>query len=175
MTLTQLTKWIERSFPTDLAVESHPSLRSRLRGAPARLEEATRGLSPDELVRSDGRTWSIQTNAGHLVDLEPLTLRRVEEFLAGAETLSAWDGKNVATEEAHHDESSLEDILAAFRAIRGSLLERLDPLEARDFARTAYHPRLEQAMRLIDLMGMMAEHDDHHLARIHELRASRSL
>ncbi|MCK4414213.1 MAG: hypothetical protein KAY32_11760 [Candidatus Eisenbacteria sp.] len=38
-----------------------------------------------------------------------------------------------------------------------------------DIARTAIHPRLNQPMRVLDLMIFAAEHDDHHLVRITEL------
>ncbi|MBE3135108.1 MAG: DinB family protein, partial [Acidobacteria bacterium] len=31
------------------------------------------------------------------------------------------------------------------------------------------HPRLNQRIRLLDLMVFAAEHDDHHLARLSEL------
>jgi hypothetical protein len=37
-------------------------------------------------------------------------------------------------------------------------------------ARTAHHPRLDRPMRVMDLAVFVAEHDDHHLARITELR-----
>jgi hypothetical protein len=35
--------------------------------------------------------------------------------------------------------------------------------------RTAVHPRLQMPMRLVDWAYFVAEHDDHHLARIREL------
>jgi hypothetical protein len=34
------------------------------------------------------------------------------------------------------------------------------------FSRTALHPRLGTPMRLLDHVLFIAEHDDHHLARI---------
>ena len=47
-----------------------------------------------------------------------------------------------------------------------NVLERL-PGEA--IARSAHHPRLNQPMRILDLIVFAAEHDDHHLARITEI------
>jgi hypothetical protein len=41
--------------------------------------------------------------------------------------------------------------------------------------RTGLHPRLNQPMRVIDLILFIAEHDDHHLARITELKQAFSL
>jgi hypothetical protein len=36
--------------------------------------------------------------------------------------------------------------------------------------RTALHPRLNVRIRVIDLVFFIAEHDDHHLAQISELK-----
>jgi hypothetical protein len=34
----------------------------------------------------------------------------------------------------------------------------------------AWHPRLKVRIRVLDLVFFIAEHDDHHLARISELK-----
>ena len=39
-------------------------------------------------------------------------------------------------------------------------------------ARTALHPRLRQPMSVVDLCFFVAEHDDHHLRTIKELRVA---
>ena len=41
------------------------------------------------------------------------------------------------------------------------------------FDRSMLHPRLQQPMRLVDHLCFVAEHDDHHLARIWELLQTR--
>lgn len=161
---------VEREFRFDFPVELYPNMRVRLRGMPARLEEFTRGLSPDSLTRQPEGKWSIQENAGHLLDLEELWSRRVEEYLAGAERLSAADLTNAKTHQARHNERPLAEILAAFRATRLAWADRLEGLRLALFGRTALHPRLNQPMRLVDHLYFVAEHDDHHLARIWELR-----
>ena len=167
--MTELPRWFDRTFSFPDGIEIHPSVRSRLRGAPARLEEATRGLDPGVLTRRFDGAWSIQENAGHLLDLEPLWAGRLDEFLAGADTLRAADLANRRTEEARHNEAELGDILDAFRSARLAFVARLDALAPDDFGRTALHPRLKQPLRLLDHMVFVAEHDDHHLARIWEL------
>jgi hypothetical protein len=58
---------------------------------------------------------------------------------------------------------------AGFRREHGGALERLGALAPEAFARTAYHPRLDQPVRLVDMLFFQAEHDDHHLARISDL------
>ena len=60
--------------------------------------------------------------------------------------------------------------LNAFRTERGRLVHRLDVLAGAAAERTATHPRLEQPMRLLDLIFFVAEHDDHHLAQVTRLK-----
>jgi uncharacterized damage-inducible protein DinB len=141
----------------------------RLSGTPVRLEELTASLGSEALRHKPGGAWSIQENAGHLLDLETLWLARVDDFVEGRETLLAADLTNRKTHEARHNERPLADILRAFRSDRGALVKRLQGLDHSLFARTALHPRLRSRMRLVDHLFFVAEHDDHHLARIAEL------
>ncbi|MFN8392398.1 MAG: DinB family protein [Bdellovibrionota bacterium] len=162
--------WIERKFEFVLPAWMFPYTVERLRGGPARLEDATRGMPAAELTgRIDGR-WSIQEHAGHLFDLESLWSRRLDELVEGSAHLTAWEQTNRATEEANHNMSSLETILCKFRATRMSFVQRLDALDDSDIERTALHPRLQKPMRTIDLVYFVAEHDDHHLAEIARLK-----
>ena len=62
-----------------------------------------------------------------------------------------------------------EDILAEFRKARSLLTDRLTQLEPALFSRSIPHPRLKTPLRLVDHLYFVAEHDDHHLARIWEL------
>ena len=48
-------------------------------------------------------------------------------------------------------------------------MEHLGTFEPDVFARTSLHPRLKQPMRLADHLYFVAEHDDHHVAKIWEL------
>jgi uncharacterized damage-inducible protein DinB len=168
--MSEVSFWLERKFVFDFPVELYPNLRIRLRGAPARLEELTRSLSHEQLTHKAENKWSIQENAGHLLDLEALWITRLGEFLAGAETLTAAEVTNQKTHQARHNDRPFSEILEAFRATRLRWMEQLDALRGNAFARVARHPRLNAPMRLVDLLYFTAEHDDHHLARIWELR-----
>ena len=59
-------EWFKRKFSFDLPVEMFPNVVERVRGTPARLEELTRGISPELLTRRDGDKWSIQEQAGRV-------------------------------------------------------------------------------------------------------------
>jgi len=147
-------------------VEQYPNLCVRLRGTPARLEEMLRASSHDRLIKKPGDKWSAQEHAGHLLDLEPLWTARVEDFLAGGDTLTAADLGNRKTHDANHNARSLVDILDEFRQARLRLVDRVGEFEPELFSRSMLHPRLKQPMRLVDHLYFVAEHDDHHLAKI---------
>ena len=167
--MSQVPIWYERKFEFSFPVELHPNVRARLRGTPARLEEALRGRSHKTLIRKAQDTWSAQEHAGHLLDLEPLWLARVGDYVAGSDQLTVADLKNRKTDAANHNAHPLGQILTGFRAARERLLIRADELDASLFARAIPHPRLQTPMRLVDHLYFVAEHDDHHLARVWEL------
>jgi uncharacterized damage-inducible protein DinB len=167
--MTRVPLWFERKFEFSFSVELLPNLKSRLRGTPARLEETLRRRAHNALTHKANGKWSAQEHAGHLLDLEPLWLARVQDYVAAAPELTAADLANQKTHEANHNAQALEQILSDFRAERERLLRRVDELDSLVFARAIPHPRLKTPMRLVDHLFFVAEHDDHHLARIWEL------
>ena len=162
--------WFARRFTFDLPVSAAPGLVERLRGTPVRLRERVVGTSPSRLIARRGKQWSIQENVGHLWDLEPLWMTRVEEIAAGKEMLQAADLDNRGTHEAGHNQRSIGELLSGFEVARGALVNRLEAADEKAWLRSAKHPRLDMQMRLLDLAFFVAEHDDHHLATITELR-----
>jgi hypothetical protein len=161
--------WFERKFTLDLPLTMYPNVLERVRGTPARLEDRLLKLPRDVLTRRDGDGWSIQEQAGHLLDLGALDLGRLDDYAAGLDTLRPADLQNRKTHEAAHNSGPVERLLAAFRAERDEFVRRLDGFDAEFVGRTAIHPRLQVPMRVMDFAYFIAEHDDHHLARISEL------
>jgi len=168
--------WFERKFDFTFPVDQHPNLCARLRGTPARLEETVRGIDTVVLVSKAGenKKWSAQEHAGHLLDLEPLWMARVNDFLADghlteASQLTVADLSNRKTHEAHHNRRPIGEILAEFRSARSQLVSQVENLDPAICARARLHPRLKLPMRLVDHLYFVAEHDDHHLAHIWEL------
>jgi uncharacterized damage-inducible protein DinB len=170
--MSQVGVWFERRFEFSFPVELWPNICARLRGTPARLEEILSTPSHELLTGKVEKKWSTQEHAGHLVDLEPLWLTRVEDYVRGSDQLTPTDLNNRKTDEANHNARPLQKILAEFRAARRRLLRRVEELDVSLFARAIPHPRLKTPMRLVDHLYFVAEHDDHHLARIWELLRS---
>jgi len=167
--MSQVPVWFERKFDFSFPAEMCPNICARLRGTPVRLEESLRGTSHEILVRKPQQKWSAQEHAGHLYDLEPLWLARVNDYVAGSAQLTVTDLQNRKTDEANYNSRPLEQILSDFRAARQKLLERCAQLDVSLFSRPIPHPRLKTPMRSVDHLYFVAEHDDHHLARIWEL------
>lgn len=163
------TVWFERKFTLDLPLSMYPNVLERVRGTPARLEDRLLRLPREVLVRRDGESWSMQEQAGHLLDLGTLDLGRLDDYEAGLDTLRPADLGNRKTHEANHNADSIERLLAAFRTEREEFVRRLEGYDSEFIARAALHPRLRIPMRVIDLACFIAEHDDHHLARITDL------
>ena len=162
--------WFERRFSFEhLGEPDFPFLLERLRGTAARIEDKTRALGRGVLVRKDGDAWSIQEQAGHLLDLDGIHDGRLDDYLAGAPALRAADLKNRKTHEAGYNDRPLAEIVEAFRGVRGRFLARLEAWDPKRVLLSAVHPRLQQPMRLVDMLYFTAEHDDHHLAHMTEL------
>jgi hypothetical protein len=170
---SDVLEWLEYKWNFDFPVGMYRAVLGRMRGTPARLEELLGGVDAARLTRKPGGKWSALEHVGHLTVLEErLHAPRVEQYLRGEELLAA-DMSNRATEEARFNERGAEELLREFRAAREKTLRRLDALTIEDAGRVARHPRLKVPMRLVDLCYFCAEHDDHHVAMIHQMTESR--
>ncbi len=147
--MSQVPVWFDRKFDFSFPVEMHPNLCARLRGTPARLEDALRDRAGKTLIAKPQQKWSAQEHAGHLLELEPLWLARVEDYIQGNEQLATTDLQNRKTDDANYNSQPLEQVLGQFRAARKTLLKRLEGLGAGLFSRPIPHPRLKVPMRLV--------------------------
>lgn len=162
------TPWFERRF---LAVEDDglfPGLLERLEGTPHRLRTLLAGVERSSKVETG---WSLAQELGHLDDLEPLWLQRAGDIVEGKADLTAADLSNRQTHESDHDQWPLSEHINRFERHRRAFVSRLREASADDFERASKHPRLGTPMRLIDLAFFVAEHDDHHLVKLRELKA----
>ncbi|MDI9312919.1 MAG: DinB family protein [Limnohabitans sp.] len=162
-------KWFERKFIFDNNQNIFPSIIERLSGTPIRLEEKVNELTEKTLNFSHDNSWSIKENIGHLTDLEPLWQGRLEDIINNQIELRATDLLNTKTDLANHNDKSIQEILREFRELRTLTIESLQSINEETVFKSALHPRLKTPMRTMDLFLFVAEHDDHHLARITQL------
>jgi len=163
------TPWVERTFNFDFPAGLYPCILERLIGTPARVREMVTGLSEEMLSRKPNNKWSIKEHIGHLIDLEELHEMRLQEFIEGRATLSPADMTNQKTEEAHHNEKSIEQLLTEFRITRQHFVQQLEQASDELVKRKSLHRILKVPMRLVDMIYFVSEHDDHHLARVRQL------
>ncbi|HYV93381.1 MAG TPA: DinB family protein [Chitinophagales bacterium] len=163
------TPWIERTFNFDFPAGLYPCILERLRGTPARVKEMVAGLSEEVLIRKPNNKWSIKEHIGHLVDIEELHETRLQEFIESRATLSPADITNQKTNEAHHNDKTMEQLLTELIISRQHFIHQLEQASDDLVKRKSLHRRLKVPMRLVDMVYFIGEHDDHHLARARAL------
>lgn len=162
-------KWFDRKFYFDTEQNIFPSILERLSGTPLRLEEKFKTISSIILTERINNTWSIKENIGHLIDLESLWQGRFEDIKSGQLELRPTDLQNNKTDLANHNDTSIKELLSTFRQLRQQTFETIQNIDESTVFKSALHPRLQIPMRTLDLFLFVAEHDDHHLARITEI------
>jgi uncharacterized damage-inducible protein DinB len=167
--MIEQTPWFERKFEFDFPVGLFPVIVERLRGTLPRIETMTKDKTEKELSHKVEKSWSVKEQVGHLYDLEELWYGRIEDFLSGKQILRAADLSNTKTHEANHNEKNIKQLLEQFSFARNKLIEKVQHEDEGQALLTALHPRLQKPMRLIDSLFFVAEHDDHHIAKIREL------
>jgi len=162
-------KWFERKFDFSFEQNIFPSLIERLGGTHLLLKNKVEKISKEHLTLNYDNKWSIQENIGHLIDLEPLWQGRLEDILAGKKELREADLENKKTDFANHNKKEIEVLINEFFNLRSITVNKLNSLTEKEVYQSALHPRLKTPMRTMDLFLFVAEHDDHHLARITEI------
>lgn len=165
----QQIKWFERKFDFSFEQNIFPSIIERLEGTSIRLIKKNEQIPFELLEFKQNKKWSIKENIGHLIDLEPIWQKRLDDIIANKEYLSAVDLNNKKTDLAKHNNTDIKELLNQFQEIRQITLNSLSKLEERDVYKAAIHPRIKKPMRIMDLFLFVAEHDDHHLSRITEI------
>jgi uncharacterized damage-inducible protein DinB len=162
------TPWFERSFQFDFPLSNFPVIFSRLEGSLFRLQ-CILANADEEACSYGANGWSVKEHLGHLADMEELWWKRLQDFVNGKELLTIADLNNTKTKEAGHNEKTLEQLMQAFVRERQRMLESIYEFDRSTLSLTSVHPRLQQPMRLIDSLYFVAEHDDHHIAKISSL------
>jgi uncharacterized damage-inducible protein DinB len=162
-------KWFDRKFDFNFTENIFPVIVERLRATPLRLSNMISLIQPGYLETRIDNTWSIKENIGHLTDLEPLWQRRLNDIISGEEFMTVTDLANTKTEMAGHNLKTIEELQSEFSAVRNKTLAILENLDEQIIFKSSLHPRLKTPMRTIDLFLFVAEHDDHHLAKIKEI------
>ncbi|MGQ0827807.1 MAG: DinB family protein [Bacteroidota bacterium] len=153
-------KWTSREFDFNFPSENFLSIIKQLQSTAEKIKTITQGLSKNILTQKIDNAWSIQEHIGHLIDLDELHDGRINDFINKLEILRAADMTNQKTYKANHNERILSDLIHEFKNNRDHFISRLKKLDPNQ---SAFHPRLQKQMRVVDMAFFVAEHDNHHL------------
>lgn len=162
-------KWFDKKFRFELSQDDYELILSKLSENPQRISNLVSSLPVAILTKKVDDGWSIQENVGHLIDLEELHTGRIDDFIAGKETLRSADLSNKKTDEANHNKKNINDLLKKLKYVREDFVRRMKNLDAKILRQSSIHPRLNQPMRPIDMAQFVLEHDEHHIETIREL------
>jgi uncharacterized damage-inducible protein DinB len=162
-------KWFDRKFEFSYTENIFPMILERLVGTPLRITSKLKSIPPELLETRIDSSWSIKQNIGHLTDLEPLWQKRFDDIISGHEYMTPTDLANSKTDLTDHNSKPADELIREFSMIRSETLSMLENIPEESIYRFSLHPRLKTPMRTMDLFLFVAEHDDHHLARITEI------
>ncbi len=162
--------WVDKKFEYEKMDNKYSDLIVRLEKTISILEELTGTLPTEILTKKDGDSWSIQESTGHLLEVEALFTGRLEDYQNHLGELRPADMTNKRTYDADYNKVDIRKTLADFKAVRVKYVEDLRSLPEGEFFRSSFHPRLKKQMRLIDMLFFQAEHDDHHITTMKNLK-----
>jgi uncharacterized damage-inducible protein DinB len=163
------SKWFDRKFDFRFGPGEYTIIYQRLQQAPDTLAHLLLDKPDHLLSHQPGGKWSVKEHTGHLVILESLWRTRIHDIMEKKPVLTPADLDNKSTSEALFNKYPITELLQGFLEERRITLSLLDSLNATDQDHTSMHPRLQQPMRMIDVMYFTAEHDNHHIAVAREL------
>ena len=162
-------KWFDKKFQFELFQNDYELILTKLNENPEKIFNLVSSLPAATLTEKVDNGWSIQENVGHLIDLEELHSGRIDDFIAGKETLRSADLNNKKTDEAIHNKENINNLLKKLKSVREDFVSRMKNLDNEILNRSSIHPRLNQPMRPIDMAQFVLEHDKHHIETIKEL------
>lgn len=169
MELVITNKWFDRDFNFDFGIEQYDNLLDRLENFPMILNQKLDQIPEQFPTYNTEGKWSINQNIGHLFLLEIIWRARFQEINDGKKMMSPADLNNTATTRSSFNKLSITELTKCFWYERIKTIDFLKSLNSDDILKSSIHPRLNQPMRVIDLMYFVAEHDQHHMNTILEI------
>jgi len=164
-----ISKWFERKFDFSFDVEQYSTIYQRLQQAPDTLKTMLQNIPEPLLTHQPDGKWSVKEHVGHLALLEPLWRTRIHDILEKKPTLTPTDLDNKKTSEGGFNYFTIAELLLHFTDERTETLTLLDSINVKEQHGTSLHPRMQQPMRIIDILYFTVEHDEHHMRVISEI------
>jgi len=139
--------------------------------SPKQIAAAVSGL-PDKTLRYKPAPdkWCILEVLGHLADIEIVYAYRMRQMLADKKPVIApMDGDDWAHNLGYTDTPSAE-LVALYALNRHANLRLLRRLKPSDLGKSAFHPELQRAVTVAEMIEKLAGHGDGHLNQIERLK-----
>lgn len=156
-------KWFDRKFEFNVTPGDMPAVISRLEATMELIRKGIEGLTNEQLENKPDGKWSVKEHIAHLAILEQLWRVRFEDIKTGKEVLSPADLENRATTQGDFNTHNISNLINWFEDERMRTVQILRSISDEDHQKSSLHPRLQKAMRIVDLAWFVAEHDEHHL------------
>jgi len=157
-------KWVEREF--NFESTNYDSFIERLSITPSKIRSLISKTPDRVLITKNMNEWSIQENVGHLITVDKLFIKRLDDYQLGTDSLRPADVTGARTDKVNYNLKNIQNILEEFGEKRTKYVTKLKNLDDHLYYKSAWHPRLKQQMRLCDMLNFQAEHDLHHINKI---------
>ena len=154
--------WFERNLKFGLPAVMLPYYLERLNGTFVRIQDKIKDIPDAVLSNRLDNKWSVKQNIGHLAEVDKIANKRIDEMIAGQELLSP-----AVFEPQDYNPWPVERVLEFFHQTRSENIRKYRSLSESDLKKSSVHPRLKVPMTPVDLAWFDAEHDDHHMVRMH--------
>ncbi|MFI5180180.1 MAG: DinB family protein [Thermoanaerobaculia bacterium] len=154
------------------AIKRRYALFEKLAAAPAALADALKGVSDAALRRRPApEKWSMIENAAHVRDIERLYQMRFSKIAFGDRPAFWMLDNDRAAAELKYGEADPVAVVREFRRLREETRTLLGSLPHELWRKTGLHPKRGE-LTLEELAGVLAGHDERHLAAIRSLRGT---
>ncbi len=133
---------------------------------PARLAALVTQLSDTQLhFRPDAKEWSVLENIGHLIEIDPLYVDRIDRILSEECPVFAPFDPDAGVRAADYQHQSLTELLATYSARRQSTIDGLSTIEPDELTRVGIHAKFGE-ISVARLVELLAGHDEVHYTQI---------
>jgi hypothetical protein len=147
---------------------------TRLREAPAKIRQATEGLSTRQLD-TKYKNWTVRQIVHHLADSHMNAYIRFKLALTeDVPTIKPYDETHWA-EVIDAREGPIEPSLLILEGIHARWSDLVERIPRSDLEREFHHPELGRRLSLEEALSMYVWHGDHHLAQINWVREQRGI
>lgn len=147
-------------------VEKYHAHIATLAAFPARLSALVTPLTDAQLhFRPDDKEWSVLENIGHLVDIDPLYVDRIDRILSEERPVFAPFDPDAGVRAAHYQHQNVSDLLATYIAQRQATIDGLSTIVPDELTRIGIHAKYGE-VSIARLVELLAGHDEVHYTQI---------